>query len=183
MIATESVADAIRFQASGAAGGFDIDAGTNGFIVDTIGTISLDAAAASNFTATGAFDVTVSSTAGSVLITAGEAAADALDFTAAAGGIDVDVALQMNLDSSQAAINAVRIIASNAGGGIELESNNATVIGCLFTGNSTFYGGGVRVQYSSPDLIECEFFDNLGSLDQKMASAQFNLIQLQGGRE
>lgn len=82
-------ADAININASNAAGGIDIDSGTNGFIVDTTGAISLDAAAASNLTATGAFDVTVQSTAGSVIVAGGEAAADAIQLTAgdAAGGI------------------------------------------------------------------------------------------------
>lgn len=89
IVATESVADAIRMNASGAAGGFDIDAGTNGFIVDTTGAISLDAAAASNFTVTGAFDISVITTAGSANITAGEDAADAIVLSAGAGGIDI----------------------------------------------------------------------------------------------
>lgn len=91
LVATEAAADALRFNASDAAGGIDIDSGTAGFIVDTTGAISLDAAAASNFTATGAFDVTVSSTAGSVVVSGGEAVADAVQLTAgnAAGGVTV----------------------------------------------------------------------------------------------
>lgn len=122
-----ATADAINLVTSNASGGIDVDAGTAGFIVDTTGAISLDAAAASNFTATGAFDVTVSSTAGSINISGGEAAADALNFDAAAGGLDVDVALQMNLDSSQAAATAVRIIASNAGGGIDVDAGTGGI--------------------------------------------------------
>lgn len=125
--ATESDVNAITINASGAAGGINVDAGTNGFILDTTGAISLDAAAASNFTATGAFDVTVSSTAGSINISGGEAAADALNFDAAAGGLDVDVALQMNLDSSQAAVNAVRIIASGVAGGIDVDAGTGGI--------------------------------------------------------
>lgn len=89
VVATESVADAIRMNASGAAGGFDIDAGTNGFIVDTTGAISLDSAAASNFTVTGAFDLSLISSLGSVNVTAGEDAADAIVLSAGAGGIDI----------------------------------------------------------------------------------------------
>lgn len=112
-----ATADAINIVASNAGGGIDIDAGTAGVIVDTTGGISLDSAAASNFTATGAFDLTVSSTAGSLILNAGEAVADALNFDAAAGGLDVNVALQMNLDSAQAAADAVRVIASDAAGG------------------------------------------------------------------
>lgn len=89
IVATESVADAIRMNASGVAGGFDIDAGTNGVIVDTTGAISLDSAAASNFTVTGAFDLSMISSAGSVNVTAGEDAADAIVLSAGAGGIDI----------------------------------------------------------------------------------------------
>jgi len=89
IVATESVADAIRMNASGAAGGFDIDSGTNGFIVDTTGAISLDSAAASNFTVTGAFDLSLISSLGSVNVTAGEDAADAIVLSAGAGGIDI----------------------------------------------------------------------------------------------
>jgi hypothetical protein len=54
----ENAADAVRIQASNAAGGIDIDAGSKGILVDTTGTISLDAAAASNFnTSVGAITV------------------------------------------------------------------------------------------------------------------------------
>jgi len=124
--AGQASADAINIIASNAAGGIDIDSGTAGFIVDTTGSISLDATAASNFTATGAFDITVQSTAGSILLNAGEAAADALNFDST-GGLDVDVALQMNLDSSQAAATAVRIVASNAAGGIDIDSGTGGI--------------------------------------------------------
>ncbi len=82
-------ADAINLEA--AAGGIDVDSGTGGFDVLTTGAISLDAAAASNFTATGAFDVTLSSTAGSMIVSGGEAVIDAVQLTAgnAAGGVRV----------------------------------------------------------------------------------------------
>jgi hypothetical protein len=86
-------ADAIKVTSSAATGGFDLDSGTGGVTVDTTGGISLDSAGTSNFTATGAFDLTVSSTAGSTIISGGEAAAD-----------------------------AVRIVSSNAAGGIDIDS-------------------------------------------------------------
>jgi hypothetical protein len=60
--------------------------------VDSAAGISLDAATASNFTVTGASaDLTLSSSGGSVNITATEAAADSIVFNAsnAAGGIDL----------------------------------------------------------------------------------------------
>ncbi len=123
-----ATADAINLVTSNAAGGIDIDAGTAGFIVDTTGGISLDAAAASNFTATGAFDVTINSTAGSINISGGEAAADAINIDAATGGLDVDVALQMNLTSSQAAAaDSIRIFASAADGGIDVDAGTGGI--------------------------------------------------------
>jgi hypothetical protein len=151
-------ADAINITATNAAGGIDIDSGTNGFIVDTTGGISLDATAASNFTATGAFDITVQSTAGSILINAGEAAADALNIDAAAGGLDVNVALQMNLDSAQAAADAIRVISSNAAGGIDidtgtggatLDSTGAISIDGAAASNFTVGGAGIDLTLSS----------------------------------
>lgn len=120
-------ADAINITASNAGGGVDIDSGTAGFIVDTTGGISLDAAAASNFTATGAFDITVQSTAGSILLNAGEAAADAINVDST-GGFDLDAALQINIDSSQAAAaNSIRIVASAADGGIDVDAGTGGV--------------------------------------------------------
>lgn len=61
--------------------------------VDTAAGISLDSATASNFTVTGAADLTLASTAGSVDITSGEAAATdsiLLNATAADGGVTID---------------------------------------------------------------------------------------------
>lgn len=89
MLASEAAANAIRIQASDAAGGIDIDAGTAGFIVDTTGGISLDSATASNMTVTGVADLTLRSTGGAVVISSSEVAADAIQLTATdvAGGV------------------------------------------------------------------------------------------------
>lgn len=124
---SQAAATAVRIVASNAAGGIDVDAGTGGIAIDSTGAISIDAAAASNFTVTGAFDNTFSSSAGSINISGGEAAADAINIDAAAGGLDVDVALQMNLDSSQAANNAVRINASAGTGGIDVDAGSGGI--------------------------------------------------------
>ena len=136
---TQAASDAIRVIASNAAGGIDVDAGTGGVAIDTTGAISLDAAAASNFSVTGAaVDLTLSSATGSVNVTAGEAAADAvrifasnaaggIDVDAGTGGLDVDTTGQINLDSSQAAATAVRIFASNAAGGIDVDAGTTGV--------------------------------------------------------
>ena len=73
------------------AGAIDIDSGA-AITVDTTAGISLDGATASNFTVTGASaDLTLSSSGGSVNVTATEAAADAIVLNAsnASGGIDL----------------------------------------------------------------------------------------------
>ena len=150
-------ADAININTSAVGGGIDIDAGTAGFIVDTTGAISLDAAAASNFTATGAFDITIQSTAGSILLNAGEAVADAINIDST-GGFDLDAALQVNIDSAQAAATAVRIVASNAGGGIDIDAGTTGIaidttgafsIDGAAASNVTVTGAGIDLTLSS----------------------------------
>jgi len=123
----EAVVDAIQLNALTALGGIDVNAGTGGMTVDSAGLLSLDANAASNLTVTGAFDLTVNSTLGRLVLNSEQAAADALRVVSAAGGLDANVALQMNLDSSEAAINAVRIVASNAGGGIDIDAGTTGI--------------------------------------------------------
>lgn len=76
----------------------DINAATNVTVDTTAGSISLDAQQASNFTVTGAADLTMQSTAGSVNAQGGEAAAD-----------------------------AVRIYASNAAGGIDIDAGTGGI--------------------------------------------------------
>jgi len=125
---SQAAADAIRIDASNAAGGIDIDDGGGGITVDSAAGISLDAAAASNFSVSGAgIDLTLASAAGRVVVNGEEAAANAITLLSAAGGLDVDVALQMNLTSSQAAADAVRIFASNAGGGIDIDAGTTGI--------------------------------------------------------
>jgi hypothetical protein len=125
--ATEAAVDAIAINASNAAGGIDMNSGTGGIDIDSTGAIGIDAGAASNFTVTGAFDLTCSSTLGRLILNSEKAAADAVRILSVAGGLDTNVALQMNLDSSQAAADAVRIIASNAAGGIDVNAGTAGI--------------------------------------------------------
>ena len=135
LISSQAAATAVKIQASNAGGGVDIDAGTTGIICDSTGAISLDAAAASNFTVTGAgIDVSIVSTGGQVIVNGEEAAANAVRLLSAAGGIDADCALQMNLTSSQVAADAVRIFASDSAGGIDCDSG---------TGGTTITSTGV----------------------------------------
>ncbi len=85
----EAIATAVSITASDAAGGIDVNAGTGGVDVDTTGALSLDAGAASNLTVTGAFDLSLASTAGSINITAGESAVDAIVVESTAGGVKI----------------------------------------------------------------------------------------------
>lgn len=147
---------------NGSAGAVTLDSGAG---------ISLDAAAASNFSTSGAgIDIDFASAAGRLIMTAGEdaadaiylhadagtsetirlhadqgtgaasvhlesddggitltstglASADAINLNAAAGGVDIDGALQVNIASSQNAADAVRINAS--AGGIDIDAAGA----------------------------------------------------------
>lgn len=81
-----AVADAVRIVASAADGGIDIDAGTGGITIDSTGAFSIDGAAASNVTTTGAgIDLTLASVLGSVLISSTEDAALAIRLHANGG--------------------------------------------------------------------------------------------------
>ncbi len=95
-------ANAIFINASDAAGGIDIDAGSSGITVDTSGPLSFDSAGASNFTVAGVHDLTLRSTAGSIVITGDQAAADAVQINATSGGgVDVNAGiLGMTIDSA-----------------------------------------------------------------------------------
>jgi hypothetical protein len=90
-------------------GSVDVDMNTSGFV-------SLDAAAASNFTVTGAgIDLSLQSAAGRTVIEGGEAAADAvrIQATNAAGGIDIDSGTAGTLIDSTGAISLDGVGASN----------------------------------------------------------------------
>ncbi len=134
---TSTLADAgsIRIQATNAAGGIDIDAGTGGITVDTTNAISLDAAAASNFTTTSG-NLTLRATAALVNLDGGsginigslaeaqpinigtpaaartvtmgnQTGASQTDLRAGTGGVNVDVASGggISLDSTGASSN------------------------------------------------------------------------------
>lgn len=157
-----NTADAINITTSNAAGGIDIDAGTAGFIVDTTGAVSLDSAAASNFTVTGAFDLTLNSTAGSVVITGAEAAADAIqlnavtalggiDINGGTGGITVDSGGLMSLDAAGVVnlttTGAFDITVNSTAGSVILTGAEAAVDAVQI--NATTAGGGVDINAGS----------------------------------
>lgn len=113
------------FASPPAIGGTVAAAGTFGALTaDGTGTVTLTSNAASVYDVTGAGnDLTLSSDAGRVIVNGEEAAANAITLLSAAGGIDADCALQMNLASSQNAGDAIRINAS--AGGIDIDAAGA----------------------------------------------------------
>lgn len=205
--AQAAVANSVRIIASAADGGIDIDSGTGGITLDSTGAFSIDGAAASNVTVTGAgLDLALSSVGGSVLVSSTEnaalairlhangginetiqlhadqgtgvgsinllsdvggitltstglASADAINLEAVAGGIDANAALQINIDSSQAAVaDSIRIISSAADGGIDIDagtggitvdSTGAFSIDGAAASNVTVTGAGIDLTLSS----------------------------------
>jgi hypothetical protein len=177
--ANKTAANAIVINASGAAGGIDIDTGSGGVAIDTAdgGAVSIDAVGApSNFSLNAtadADDLTISVTgakdASLVLSSTGTNAADAIQITASVGGLDInvagnkteDVALNstttvvgnavdtvtgnktftvngatgftldcdkiINLDSNDTTAGAVKIAASNAAGGIDIDAGTGGI--------------------------------------------------------
>lgn len=91
-------ANAITIGATNAAGGIDMNAGTGGVTVDTTSGFSLDSATASNITLTGTDVLTINNTAGQLL-----------------------------LQSTKAAVDAVKIYANNASGGIDIDSGSGGI--------------------------------------------------------
>ena len=107
-----ATADAINITATNAAGGIDIDSGTAGIIADTTGGISLDAAAASNFTVTGAgIDLTLASVGGSVAIASDEAVANAINLDAS----DAAGGIVIQTSGNPGNVDIVPAVDTNAG--------------------------------------------------------------------
>jgi hypothetical protein len=111
--------------------------------VDTAAGISLDAATASNFTVTGASaDLTLSSSGGSVNITATEAAADAIVINAsnAAGGIDLSTG-GGSIDLSSAGAVTMVPGSQSVASPTASATQNTNVGKVTFTGFTTASGG------------------------------------------
>jgi hypothetical protein len=126
-----TVARAINVGTSAAAHVISLgNAAAGAITVDTAAGISLDAATASNFTVTGAADLTLASTGGSVISSSAQAAADAIRIVAsdAAGGIDIDCGTAGAALDSTGAISLDAAAASNfsvSGAGIDLSMISA----------------------------------------------------------
>lgn len=144
-----ATADAINF-ATAAGGGIDIDGGTAGIDIATTGALSIDSAGTTNLTTTGAFDLTVQSTAGSVIISASEDAADAIQVLSTAGGIDIlatgaaaqDIDIvntggSVNISATESAADSITIVST--AGGIDILASGAAAgedIDIIATGSS-----------------------------------------------
>jgi len=140
ILASEAAANAVRIFASDAAGGIDVDCGSGGFLVDAAaGAISLDSALASNFTVTGAADLTLSSSAGAVNVTSGEANADSINVTSG-GGMNIvatgaaakDIIMtctsgSMTLTAGESASDAFNLTASGAASGMTLTAGTSGI--------------------------------------------------------
>lgn len=157
--ATEAAADAVVIDASNAAGGIDMDCGTAGFdLTVTGGDLTLQNTAAK--------DIVLDATQGRVLITGTESAADAIILTADGaageialsantGGIDIDAAsgdIKLNVagnandditltntngTSVTEGSNAIQLLASAGGIGIESNANLDDAIYILADGGAT----------------------------------------------
>ena len=135
------------------AGGVDINAGTS---------VSIDAVGAANLTSSGA-DVTVAATAKSVVITAGEADAGAVQITAsnAAGGVDinagtggitVDTTGSLSLDAATNSnfTTSSGNISVDGKTGINLKANGTNAVEIAADGDVAFKANGGST--SDPDL-------------------------------
>ena len=111
-------ADAVAIQASDAAGGITLDAGTSG--------ISLDATGASNFSVAGAgISLSLAASGGGsqeVDITSAGTGASAVDINATAGGVAIDAAAASNFSTSGGAITI------NGKTGINIQEDGTNVI-------------------------------------------------------
>lgn len=100
----------------------------NGIFVDlnadATGDIALDADAASHFAVAGAgVDLTLESAAGRVIVNGEEAADNAVTILSAAGGLDVDVAKQLALTSSENTADSIKV--ESSAGGIDILASGA----------------------------------------------------------
>lgn len=138
LLAGEAAVNAVRINASNAAGGIDVDAGTGGITIDTTGALSIDSAGTTNLTATGAFDLTVQTTGGSLILSASEDAADAVQLLSTAGGIDIlatgaaaqDIDIvntggSVNITATESISSAIVINASGAAGGVTIDAGTS----------------------------------------------------------
>lgn len=95
---------------------------------------------------TGVASVQLLSDVGGITLHSGLASADAINLEAASGGLDVDAALQIAMDSSQASATAISVSASDAAGGMAFACGTG---GMLFSAT-----GGSFVVAASEDAAQ-----------------------------
>jgi hypothetical protein len=163
---SQAAANAIKFNTSAATGGIDVDAGTGGINTNTTGL--------STNTATLGYSVATSGAGSNISITAAGAGAqvisvncagtgaNALDFNATAGGLDVDVALgvdiqagtgNINIDTTSGAITfgtaglttAVQIGNITGASSSTVSVKNLNVLGTLSTSGNTTQSGDLTI--------------------------------------
>lgn len=154
---TEAAVDAVQINGNTGAGGIDVNAGTGGMTVDSGGLLSLDAAGVVNLTTTGAFDITVNSTAGSVIVTGSEAAVDAVQInaTTALGGIDI------NAGTGGITVDSGGLMSLDAAGVVNLTTTGAFDI----TVNSTAGSIVIRGAEAAVDAILLDASNAAGGID------------------
>ena len=157
--AQAAVANAIRIVASAADGGIDIDSGTGGIAIDSTGAISIQGAAASDFSTTGAgIDLTLDATAGRVVVDGGEAAADAVRIIAS------DVAGGIDIDSGTGGVAIDSTAAFSIDGAT---ASNVTVTGAAQDLTLSSVGGSVNITASqaAADAIVLNASNAVGGID------------------
>ena len=178
--AEEAANDAI--QLTSVAGGLTADLGLIASItaagavtVDSSAAgVSIDGVTASNFTVTGAADLTLSSTLGSVVVNAEEAANDAIQLTSVAGGLTAD----LGLIASITAAGAVTVDSSAAGFSIDgVTASNVTVTGAGEDLTLSSVGGSVYIaaDEASPLAITLDASDAAGGVDINAGTSGISL--------
>ena len=173
----EAAADAIVVDASNAAGGIDMDCGSGGFdLTATAGDIVLQ-----NTTAK---DIVLDASAGRVLITGTESAADAIaliadgangeiSINAAVGGVDIDGVLgAVTINTTKDAGNAIHI-EENGGtsGGINIYANQGTGVSATTEHDASIQlqsdDGGIGI-YSTANLGDTVRIETNGGADENI---------------
>jgi len=114
--------DALSLLTSGAAGDIKMSSVDN-IDIDAADDITIDTAGGTITTTLVGGDFKVDSTNKSITLDAGEAATDAINIDAAAGGIDADVALSISFTTTENTADAIELVAS--AGGIDITAAGA----------------------------------------------------------
>ena len=125
----QDATNAIVIDAAHANGGIDMDCGTGGFnLLSTGGAVSVTGQSGATIaTSAAASNVAISAAGGgaqTLTLNSAGTGANALDFNATAGGLDVDVALGVDIQAGSGAIN----INTTSGGAINIGTVPANVV-------------------------------------------------------